>query len=327
MARKARLEYPGAVYHVINRGNYRSWIFGDDGAKAGFEKALRETCERAGWRLFAYVVMGNHFHLAVETPEPNLSEGMRYLQSVFAMRFNKLRKENGRLFQGRFKSIVVEGGDRLGWLCDYIHLNPARAKICEVSALGSYRFGSYPLLFSPKARPSYLDPRPCLEAAGGLKDTPAGRRKYGQYLEWLAQDEPRQKAMAFDSMSKGWAFGAREFKEALLLDEKMMAAEAELGAAGKREAREMLWERELRRCLRALRIDRAEAASSPKWADWKVAVAAWMKSKRLASNGWLAVELAMGERSGVSRSVTDALAGRRETALQIFKELESQLND
>ena len=89
MSRKLRFEYPGAIYHILNRGNYRSWIFESEGAKKSFEKTLFEACEYAGWKLHAFVVMGNHYHLALETPEPNLSEGMRWLQSVFAMRFNR----------------------------------------------------------------------------------------------------------------------------------------------------------------------------------------------------------------------------------------------
>ena len=79
------------MYHVLNRGNYRSWIFEDDGVKKSFEKSLFETCQKTGWILHAYCVMGNHYHLALETPEPNLSEGMRFLQSIFAIRFNKFR--------------------------------------------------------------------------------------------------------------------------------------------------------------------------------------------------------------------------------------------
>ena len=117
MARKVRFEHAGGLYHIINRGNYRSWIFDTDGAKQSFEKTLLEACARSGWILHAYCVMGNHYHLAVETPEPNLSEGMRWLQSVFAMRFNRFRKENGHIFQGRYKSIVFEGIEQLGSLC------------------------------------------------------------------------------------------------------------------------------------------------------------------------------------------------------------------
>ena len=104
MARKLRFESEGGLYHVINRGNHRNWVFESEGAKRSFEKTLNETCERSGWRLHAWVIMGNPFHLAVETPQPNLSEGMRWLQSVFAARYNHFRKGTGRIFQGRFKS-------------------------------------------------------------------------------------------------------------------------------------------------------------------------------------------------------------------------------
>lgn len=86
MPRKERIEYPGAVYHVISRGNYRKDLFTQRGSGVAFEKALLETAERCGWRVYAYVVMSNHYHLAVETPEPNLVEGMRWLQSTFATR-------------------------------------------------------------------------------------------------------------------------------------------------------------------------------------------------------------------------------------------------
>ena len=110
------------MYHVLNRGNYRSWIFEDEGAKSSFEKCLFEACERSGWILHAYCVMGNHYHLAIETPLGNLSSGMKWLQGVFATRYNRFRKERGHLFQGRYKSILVEGGERLAWLCHYIHL-------------------------------------------------------------------------------------------------------------------------------------------------------------------------------------------------------------
>jgi len=127
MARKLRLEFPGAIYHVINRGNYRSWIFAEESTKAAFERCLFQTCERSNWLLRAFVVMGNHFHLAVETPQGNLVAGMQWLQATFANRFNRYRDERGHLFQSHYKSLVVEAGDALGQVCHYFHLNPVRA--------------------------------------------------------------------------------------------------------------------------------------------------------------------------------------------------------
>ena len=84
MARKLRLEFPGAIYHVINRGNYRDYVFKSVGAKQAFEACVFGACERSGWLLHAFVIMGNHYHLAVETPKGNLVAGMQWLQSTFA---------------------------------------------------------------------------------------------------------------------------------------------------------------------------------------------------------------------------------------------------
>ncbi len=105
MPRKLRLEYPGACYHVINRGNYRADIFRTEGTKAAFEACLFEACSKSDWVLHAYVLMSNHYHLAVETPAGNLVAGMHWLQATFANRFNRLRGERGHLFQGRYKAL------------------------------------------------------------------------------------------------------------------------------------------------------------------------------------------------------------------------------
>src|SRR4051812_35483854 len=132
MPRKTRLEFPGAIYHVINRGNDKAWIFKQESAKQSFEECIFEACAKNAWILHAYVIMGNHFHLAVETPEGNLVAGMQWLQSKFANRLNKLRDARGHLFQGRYKALLVEPGGALGELCHYIHLNPVRAGIAPI---------------------------------------------------------------------------------------------------------------------------------------------------------------------------------------------------
>ena len=108
MARRSRVEHAGAIYHLINRGNYRSFIFETAGARQSFLECLDLCCEAQGWRLHAWVLMGNHYHLCVETPEPNLVEGMKWLQSTFANRFNRFRKANGHVFQGRYKAILLD---------------------------------------------------------------------------------------------------------------------------------------------------------------------------------------------------------------------------
>ena len=327
MARKLRFEYPGAMYHVLNRGNYRQGIFKEEGAMASFERTLFEACERCGWILHAFVIMPNHFHLALETPQPNLSEGMRWLQSVFAIRFNRFRKENGHIFQGRFKSIVVEDFDRLGWLAHYIHLNPVRAGITDVQGLPNFRFGSYHHLWSRRKRPSFLNFEVCLEAAGALKDTALGRRKYADYLLCLAEDEPRQKANLFEQMSKGWAMGTKGFKQGLLEEQRNKRSGMEHGVTDGREMREMAWSEMLTKCLKVQGRNSGPVPGERKSADWKIATACFLKTRMLCRNGWLAEKLEMGTEYAVSRYVAETLRGERKAAGKEFDRLTAKIKN
>ena len=106
MPRSLRIEYPGAVYHVLNRGNYRDAVFREVASKDLFVDTLAKTCERTGWVLHAFSLLDNHYHLCLETPDANLSVGMQWLQSTFANHFNRFVGERGHVFQGRYKSLV-----------------------------------------------------------------------------------------------------------------------------------------------------------------------------------------------------------------------------
>ena len=322
MARPLRFEYPGAMHHAINRGNYRSWIFEDDGAKKSFEKTLFEACDEHRWILHAFCVMGNHYHLALETPEGNLSSGMAWLQATFAMRFNRYRKEHGHIFQGRFKSIVVEDAQRMAWLCHYIHLNPIRANILPMASIGKYRYSSlHWLLQGKKGRPRFLDFSATLDACGRLKDGPVGRRKYVEYLSWLSEDEPRQKALNFDRMSKGWAHGSEEFKDALVEDRKREAAQRVIDGDAGREAKEQLWKTGLNRCLKELKKGKGDISSDAKSADWKVAVCAALRQSFRCQLRWASERLNMGTEAGVSRGLRQLREGERPEASRILEKL------
>ena len=278
-----------------------------------------ESCEYAGWKLHAYVLMGNHFHLALETSKPNLSEGMRSLQSKFAIRFNRFRREKGRLFEGRFRSIVIEDFERLAWLCHYIHLNPVRAGIGSLEDLKNYRYGSYWYLRRPSKRPGFLNLETCLAGAGGLQDTPYGRNKYEAYLDWLQEDDVRQKSLNFDKMSKGWVLGTKTFKQYLLKDEKQMSAAIKLGSNEAREARELAWELRLNACLRHLKKTQKDIAGDAKSAPWKVAIATHLKTTMLCRNGWIGETLSMGTESGVSRLTTQGASGENKAVTKLLK--------
>jgi putative transposase len=125
MARSLRLEYAGAYYHVMARGNRREEIFLDEEDRRFFLKAVSEVCAQTGWRVHAWVLMGNHYHFFMETSEANLVEGMKWLQNTYTRRFNVRHRAWGRLFGDRYKAVVVEGEmpAYYGSLVDYIHLN------------------------------------------------------------------------------------------------------------------------------------------------------------------------------------------------------------
>ncbi|HQY05618.1 MAG TPA: transposase [Lacunisphaera sp.] len=303
MARPLRLETEDGVYHILNRGNYRTDIFRSDKAKAAFLKCLDEACAKTGWQVHAWCLMSNHYHLAITTPQANLVEGMRWLQGTFATRFNRLRQERGHLFQGRYKSLVVDPDDGLGPLCHYIHLNPVRAQLCAVAGLPAQRWTSLGWLMEPKHRTAWYDPRPALAHAGNLLDTPAGRRKYLEYLGWLAEDEPARKQQRFAEMSKGWVLGGGEFTKALVRENRQLTGHGWKLAAEMQEVRESVWQEELAALLRKLRRRPEDLTSTGKSVDWKLAIAAALKTRTTVTNRWLATTLHMGNLHEVSRKV------------------------
>ncbi|WP_136065932.1 transposase [Pontiella sulfatireligans] len=133
MARKPRVEFEGAVYHVMCRGNRQETIFKTDKDCEIFLDTLEEACDRCGWKVHAFALMGNHYHLLMETPEANLVDGMRWFQGTYTQRFNSLHKVWGHLFQGRYNALLVDSdGDYFSAVATYIHLNPARARCFDL---------------------------------------------------------------------------------------------------------------------------------------------------------------------------------------------------
>ena len=128
MPRAMRVEYPGAIYHVMDRGDRREDIFVNDVDRQDLLKTLAEACQKTAWQVHAYCLMRNHFHLVVETPDANLVEGMRWLLSAYTIRLNHRQKLFGHVFSGRYKALIVEGSGS-GYLktaCDYVKGSPMR---------------------------------------------------------------------------------------------------------------------------------------------------------------------------------------------------------
>ena len=131
MSRSIRIQFAGAIYHVMSRGDRYEPIFWGDQDRRIFLKTLGEVCERTGWIVHAYVLMKNHYHWLLETPEPNLVDSMKWFQSTYTKRFNGRNKLVGHLFQGRYKAIVCDKDAYLLELVRYIHLNPLRAGLVD----------------------------------------------------------------------------------------------------------------------------------------------------------------------------------------------------
>jgi REP element-mobilizing transposase RayT len=136
MARKLRVEYAGAIYHVMNRGDRRERIFMDDADRQRFVDTLGEACAKTGWQVHAYVLMPNHFHVVVETPQPNLVAGMKWLLGTYTSRFNRRHKLFGHLFCGRYKSLIVDGSGS-GYLKKRGRLRPLESGASETGGSGS----------------------------------------------------------------------------------------------------------------------------------------------------------------------------------------------
>lgn len=309
MARKLRLEFPGACYHVISRGNYRAPVFAEGGAAQAFESCLFEACQKSHWLLHAFVVMRNHYHLALATPEGNLIAGMHWLQVTFATRFNKFRDERGHVFQGRYKAILVEEGEQFAAVSHYTHLNPVRAGVLAVPELGRYRYSSYWYLRQRSLRPPSLRLDLVLAATGGLADNPAGWDSYQQYLTFQNETGPFGCSKAYVPLSKGWALGSAAFKATLIQDHALAAETRAWELAGAQEIRRQQWEDLLQRALAVLGRKEVELKEGIGSQTWKVALAQFLREQSQASNTWIAERFGIKRGAYVSRLVSEARRG------------------
>jgi putative transposase len=154
MARPLRIEYPGAVYHVTSRGNARNKIFSDDQDREVFLSILATVVKRYNWLCHGYCLMHNHYHCMIETPNANLSLGMRQLNGIYTQRYNRRHNKTGHIFQGRFKAILIQKDNYLLELCRYIVLNPVRAKLLEKPE--TWRWSSYGATVGLRKKPHFL---------------------------------------------------------------------------------------------------------------------------------------------------------------------------
>jgi len=311
MGRKPRVEYEGALYHVMCRGNRCETIFQDDQDRQVFLDTLGEVCERTGWHVCAYVLMPNHYHMVLETPEANLVDGMKWFQGTYTKRHNYRHREWGHLFQGRYKSIVIDPGDPeyFRTACDYVHLNPVRASLAGTEAtgeLGAFVWSSsWYLTHSPQKNPSWLSLDRIVEAHEQRPNCLQSRKAYLRYLENRVAEE--KDCSDYGALRRGWCLGSAEFKEELrdgLLD-KQMGSVMRDSIVG--EPRRMHDHSEAERLLDAavgvLEFDLSEK-NRLKRNDFRKELVAWFLSgKTSVGQEWIAKKLGMGNRVNVSRAI------------------------
>jgi REP element-mobilizing transposase RayT len=186
MARPLRLEYENAIWHLTARGNEQRDIFRDDIDRERFLLLLSQTVIRFGWRLFAWVLMSNHYHLVLQTPQPNLSRGMHWLNGRYAQWFNRRHDRRGHLFQGRFDGRVVEKESYLLTVARYVVLNPVRAGL--VAHPADWRWSSYRQTAGIDIPEAWLAASDLLQSFGGA--TSHGCNEYVAFVEQADQTSP-----------------------------------------------------------------------------------------------------------------------------------------
>ncbi len=263
MARPVRIDVAGGCYHVTNRGNERRAIFRDDRDRVRFLELLERAVERFGWRVLAYVLMDNHFHLLVQTPQANLSPAMQWVQVAYTIWFNRRHRRAGHLFQGRFKAVLVELESAAWELSRYMHLNPVRvqrlgldkaaqqrqragmsgppaaAQIQErLKRLGQYAWSSYPAYSGRQKSPRWLS-REVVLTLGGAGSRAQRGEAYRRYVEDAIREGLSESP--WERLEAGLLLGGREFVERMRRRARGDAREQPaLGRLQKRPSFEMI---------------------------------------------------------------------------------------
>ena len=300
MPRKLRVEYPGAIYHVMNRGDRREPIFKDDVDRQRFLDTLGEVCVKTGWQVMAYCLMPNHFHLVVETPQGNLVSGMKWFLGTYTSRFNRRHKLFGHLFSGRYKALIVDGsGDGyLRAVCDYVHLNPARAKLVrKEESLRTYRWSSWPgYLKGPGKCPAWLRKERLLGEYHLPKDSATGRRRLEETLEQRRGAEDQQE---YKAIRRGWFLGDEALKKELMAQMSEKGGKSHYGEE-LRESAEAKAERIVVEELKRLGLAEGELNRRRKGDPEKTRIAGRLRRETTVTLGWVAERLRMGSVSMVA---------------------------
>ena len=290
----------------MNRGDRREPIFRDDRDHALFLKTFGEACVKTDWQVHAWCLMKNHFHLVVETPNANLVAGMKWFLGTYTARFNRRHKLFGHLFSGRYKALIVEGSGNgyLKTVCDYVHLNPARAKLLSTEQpLRKFPWSSWPeYLKPPSERPRWLRVERLLGEYRIPRDSEAGRDQLEQCLE---QRRAHEDGEEYKTIRRGWCLGGETFREELLANAHTRATESH-PAETRRETTEEKARRIVNEELDKLGWTGAELAARAKGDTRKIRIARRLRAETAVTLKWIAAELQMGTWTHVANRLQTA---------------------
>lgn len=205
MPRRPRIQFPGAIYHVMSRGNRKNEIFDDDDDRRRFLTVLSQAVHRYMVKCLDFCLMSNHYHLVLETPRGNLSQAMRHINGVYAQASNRRHHRTGHVFEGRFRSIVIEPATYLRRTARYVALNPVRARY--VGDVDAYPWSSYRATAGLGAAPPFLHVEWTRSAFGG-KSLGESQERYRAYV---SKESSRLAEFDLEAL----AFGRPEFVEAV----------------------------------------------------------------------------------------------------------------
>jgi putative transposase len=335
MARPLRYEAAGAVYHVMARGDGGKHVFEEDKDCDSWLDLLGRVHERFGWRTHAWVLMGNHFHILLETPEPNLVAGMKWFLGVFSQGWNRRRQRRGHVFQGRYKAVVVNGEEREGCyfriVADYIHLNPVRAGMVGGETgrrLRTWRWSSF-AAYAGSRIPEWLETGRVLRAFQVSEDGHGGKA-YAGYLE--ARSKERKGGIsdaALAELRRGWYLGGKGFAAKIL--ESLATAthpkrrKGSVGGAAALAHDAAEAEKIVAGGLSALGMpeDAAKPLKRGKWRQQKTLLAALVRQRTGVGNAWVAARLGMGHEMNVTRATRRAREDR--ATARLLSDLASKL--
>lgn len=304
----------------MNRGDRRETLFQDDPDGRRFLETLEtlgEACAQTAWQVHAYCLMANHFHLVLETPHANLVAGMKWFLGTCTSRFNRRHKLFGHLFSGRYKALVVEGGGNgyLHTVCDYVHLNPARANLLALEqALRDYpwsRYGEY--LQGPGRRAAWLRVDRLWGEMGIPQDSAAGREQFATLMEERGrQEEPG----GWQSIRRGWCVGGEEFRQELLEQMSEPMGRQRYGGTERQEIDEAKAERLLAEESQRRQWGRVELEGRRKGDQEKVKIAWRLRCETTMTLDWIAQRLAMGSAGYAAQGLREAKEGKKDTILR-----------